>query len=176
MIKSLLKLLFCIILLANNSYAQEALKERISPLEVVTMKFEETYVKVTYGRPHKKGREVFGNLVPYNEVWRTGANEATEITFTKGVKLGGKKIDAGTYTLFTIPQKDKWTIILNSEVGQWGSYKYEQEKDVLRIDVPVRSSKIVYEPFTIEFEQKETLTNMVMLWDQIRIEIPIDFK
>lgn len=160
----------------NSAFAQEAVKPRVSPLEMVTMKFEDTYIKVTYGRPHKKGREVFGALVPYKEVWRTGANEATEITITRSVKMGGKEVPAGTYTLFTIPNKDSWTIILNSELGQWGTYKYEKEKDVVRFDVPVKKMSVVYEPFTIEFEQKETVTNLVMMWDKTRVEIPIEFS
>ena len=109
-----------LITLHAGAYAQEALKPRPSPLSVKTMKYEDSYVKITYNRPHKKGREIFGaDLVPYGKVWRTGANEATEITVTKDVKLGGHKIKAGTYSIFTIPQKDKWTIIINKALGQW---------------------------------------------------------
>jgi hypothetical protein len=88
------------------------------------MTAETKNVKVTYGQPSKKGRVIFGDLVPYGEVWRTGANEATEITFSSDVVISGKTIKAGTYTLFTIPQKNTWTIILNSELKQWGSYGY----------------------------------------------------
>src|SRR5271167_2889262 len=97
-------------------------------------------VKVTYGQPSKRARVIFGGLVPYGEVWRTGANEATEITFSKNVIIDKKEIKAGTYTLFTIPNKDKWTIILNSQLKQWGAFGYEKIKadDVLHTDVPVR--------------------------------------
>ena len=84
--------------------AQEALKPRLSPLEMVTMKYDDTYVKITYSRPHKRGRKIFGNpeIVPYGEVWRTGANEATEMTVTKPITIAGKSLDAGTYSILCI--------------------------------------------------------------------------
>ena len=158
-----------------GSFAQEALKPRPSPLEMVTMKYEDIYIKVTYGRPHKRGRIIFGELLPYGEVWRTGANEATEITVTGSIKLGEQSIRPGTYTLFTIPYEDHWTIILNSELGQWGAYNYNSKMDVVRFDVPVSSTTDVYEPFTIEFEQKAQSAELVMMWDRTRVSIPIDF-
>lgn len=159
----------------HEAFSQEALKPRLSPLEMVTMKYEDAYIKITYGRPHKKGREIFGSLEPYGEVWRTGANEATEITVTKDIKIGGKNLSAGTYTLFTIPYQDKWTIILNEELGQWGAYNYNPEKDVLRFDVPVTRMSTVYEPFTIEIEQNQDSINVVMMWDTTKVSIPIQF-
>ena len=155
--------------------AQEALKPRPSPLEMVTMKYEDTYIKITYGRPHKRGRDIFGDLEPYGEVWRTGANEATEITVTGPVKIGGHQIKPGTYTLFTIPEKDKWTIILNSELGQWGAYNYNSKMDVVRFEAPVSATEEVYEPFTIEFQQKAQSAELVMMWDQTKVTIPIEF-
>ena len=176
---NLLKPIVILILLAcltlPESYAQEALKPRPSPLEMVTMKYEDTYVKITYGRPHKRGREIFGQLEPYGEVWRTGANEATEITVTGSIKMGTHAIKPGTYTLFTIPNKDHWTIILNSELGQWGAYNYNSKMDVVRFDVPVTSTEEVYEPFTIEFQQKARSAELVMMWDQTKVVIPIEF-
>jgi len=155
--------------------AQEALKPRPSPLEMVTMKYEDVYVKITYGRPHKRGRNIFGDLLPYGEVWRTGANEATEITVTGSINLGGQIIKQGTYTLFTIPQKNHWTVILNSDLGQWGAYNYNSKFDVVRFDVPVVKSSEVYEPFTIGFEQKAKSAELVMMWDQTKVIIPIEF-
>ncbi len=159
----------------TDCYAQEALKPRPSPLEMVTMKYEDIYMKVTYGRPHKRGRQIFGDLLPYGKVWRTGANEATEVTITQSVKIGGNLLKAGTYTLFTIPHEDHWTIIFNSELGQWGAYNYNQKFDVLRFDVPSANTDQVYEPFTIAFEQKAQSAELVMMWDQTKITIPIDF-
>ncbi len=96
---------------------------RNSPIVIANLKTtENNYVKCTYGQPLKKGREIFGNIVPLGKLWRTGANEATEITFTTNIQIGDTQLPAGTYTLFSIPNKEKWTIILNSELGQWGDY------------------------------------------------------
>ena len=170
---ALLALMF---LLFTEARAQEPVKPRPSPLEVVTMKWEDTYVKITYSRPHKKGRKIFGELVPYGKIWRTGANEATELTTTKDIKLAGNEIPAGTYTLFTIPQKDKWTIILNSDLGQWGAYRYDESKDVIRFDVPTKQLSATYEPFTIEFEQTASEVVLKMMWDQTGVVIPVSFR
>lgn len=99
-------------------------------------------VKVSYGQPSKKGRAIFGGLEKYGKVWRAGANEATEITFTKDGTFGGKPVKAGTYTLFAIPNEQEWTIILNSELKQWGSFNYDKikGKDVLQVNVPAKKS------------------------------------
>ncbi|MGK7396851.1 MAG: DUF2911 domain-containing protein [Candidatus Cyclobacteriaceae bacterium M3_2C_046] len=173
----LITLLLIMTSLATESMAQEALKPRPSPLGLVTMKFEDTYVKITYGRPHKRDREIFGNpdLVPYGKVWRTGANEATEITITEPVTMAGKRVEPGTYTLFTIPEEDQWTIILNEELGQWGSYNYKEDRDVLRFTVPTKETDVVYEPFTIEFNQSDDSADIQMMWDQTMVEIPLEF-
>lgn len=155
--------------------AQESLKPRLSPLEIVTMKYESTYIKVTYGRPHKKGRNIFGDLVPFGKVWRTGANEATEITLTKDVLVNNKKLKAGTYTIFTIPQKDKWKVVFNSDLGQWGSYNYNPAKNVLEVDAKVNQLETVYEPFTIEFQLQDDETNLLMMWDKTQATFTIKF-
>jgi hypothetical protein len=174
--KKMISALICLLFATGISIAQEELKPRVSPLEMVTMKYEDTYIKITYSRPHKRDRQIFGELVPYDKVWRTGANEATEITVTGGkIRIGGKELEPGAYTLFTIPQKNKWTIILNKDVGQWGAYNYNPDMDVMRFDVPVKSTDVAYEPFTIEFEQHHDSTNILIMWDRTRIEIPFQF-
>lgn len=155
--------------------AQEAIKARLSPLEIVTVKYESTYIKVTYGRPHKKGREIFGELVPFGKVWRTGANEATEITLTKDVVVNKKRLRAGTYTVFTIPEKDHWTVIFNTDLGQWGSYNYNADKNALEIKADVTLMDTVYEPFTIEFQLQDDKTNLLMMWDKTKASFTIDF-
>ena len=161
----------------DESIAQEPLKPRLSPLELVTMKYEDTYVKITYCRPSKRGREIFGSLEPYSEVWRTGANEATEITITQDIKLGDQDIPAGTYSLFTIPEKGDWTIIINKDLGQWGAFTYNQDHDLLRFQAKSETMEISYEPFTIEFEQKGLKkTNLLLMWDKTKVVIPIEFK
>ena len=159
----------------HQLFGQEALKPRLSPLEVVTVKYESTYIKVTYGRPHKKGRDIFGELVPFGKVWRTGANEATEITLTKDVMINKQRLRAGTYTLFTIPEKDSWKVIFNSDLGQWGAYNYNPDKNVLTIDAKVSNTDVVYEPFTIEFQLQDDKTNLLMMWDTTKVSFTIDF-
>ncbi len=157
------------------AYAQEALEQRLNPLDMATLKYMDTYIKITYGRPQKRGRVIFGELVPFGKVWCTGANETAELTTTKDIKLKGRVLKAGTYSLFTIPGADKWTIIFNSDPGQWGVYNYNSDKDVIRLKVPVESSEEVYEPFTIEFELLDERANLLMMWDRTKISIPISF-
>src|SRR5882724_2532583 len=109
--------------------------------------------RIIYGRPQKNGRIIFGDLVPYGSVWRLGANEATEIEFFKDVKIGGKKITKGRYTLYALPEAEKWIIILNKETNIWGAFKYDQKKDVLRTDVPVQKQADTAEAFSMIFEK-----------------------
>ena len=157
-------------------YGQEAITPRPSPIAIVTMKYEDSYVKVTYSQPHKRGREIFGDLVPYNQVWRTGANEATEITTTGDLMIGNKKLKAGTYSLFTIPSPDKWIVIFNKHLGQWGSYNYTEKADELRVEVPTSElTNVVFEPFTISFEQQNEVAQMELKWDTTKVAVPIKF-
>jgi hypothetical protein len=130
-------------------------------------------VKVTYGQPSKRGREIFGRLVTYGKVWRTGANEATEITFAKDGNFGGKTVKKGTYTLFTIPGETEWTIILNSELKQWGAFKYDEikGKNVLETKVPSKKNNSMVEKFTIEVSD----TALNMMWDQTLVSVPLAF-
>lgn len=173
---TLIPILLFLFFSSAETWAQQALNPRPSPMYIATVKYDDTYVKVTYCRPHKRDRVVFGgDLVPYGKVWRTGANEATEITFTKDVILAGNKVEAGTYTLFTIPEKNKWTVILNSDLGQWGAYNYNPEKDVIHFDAQVAVTEEVYEPFTIEFQLQDKVANLVMMWDKTKAWFPIEF-
>jgi hypothetical protein len=174
----MMKRLFVVYLLLfpQASNAQEAVKPRPSPLAVVTSRYKDTYFKITYSQPHKQGREVFGNLVPYGQVWRTGANEATEITATRDIKINGLDLRAGTYSIFTIPEKDKWTIIVNADVGLWGAYNYNPKTDVLRFDVPsVALTDVVYEPFTIWIDQKNDKADWTMAWDKTKVMIALQY-
>jgi len=156
-------------------YAQESLKPRVNPLDMATVKYKDTYIKITYGRPQKHGRIIFGEAIPFGMVWCTGANETAELTTTKNIKINGHNLKAGTYSLFTIPEADKWTIILNKDHGEWGGYNYNPDKDVLRFDVPVKMTEEVYEPFTIEFELLDERAKLLMMWDKTKISIPVSF-
>lgn len=106
-------------------------------------------IKIDYSAPAARERKVMGELVPFGEVWRTGANDATTITFSQNVKIEGKDLAAGTYSLFTIPGEKEWVIIFNSEVKQWGSFKYNDKKDVLRVSVAPKKTGKMVEQFTI---------------------------
>ena len=107
----------------------------------------------------------------FGKVWRTGADEATEITFSKDVIFGGKPVKAGTYTLFTIPEKEEWTVILNGQLGQWGAYDYDQHKakDVVQVKVPAKKLDEPVEQLTIRFAG----TDMIIEWDQTQVAVPI---
>lgn len=169
-------LLLLIAVSAHTLYGQAALEPRPSPMASVAMRYKDTYVKITYSQPHKRGREIFGKLVPYGKVWRLGANEATEITTTKNIQINGTLLKAGTYSLFCVPDKGKWTIIVNSDVGLWGAYNYNQKQDVMRFDVSVQAlTDVVYEPFTLQFDQRNDVASLLIMWDRTKVSIPVKF-
>jgi len=159
------------------SSAQNVLIPRTSPLAIVTAHYKNTYLKITYSQPQKNGREIFGKLVPFDQVWRTGANEATEITITNDVLINGSSMKAGTYSLFTIPGVEKWTIIFNSDLGMWGAYNYNPKSDVLRFEVPSKPipENTVFEPFTIRVDQKTDMAELYLLWDKTQVSFPLQF-
>lgn len=131
--------------------------------------------RVIYSRPQMNGREIFGKLVPYGEVWRLGANQATELDVYAPVTIGGKSIQPGRYTLYAIPQTDKWTLIVNSQTDTWGAFGYHQEKDVLRTDVPVSSITTSQDAFTMLFQKADNGCDLVMVWDKTKVSLPITF-
>ena len=169
-------LVFSILLSAVAAIAQDAAQPRPSPLEIVTGRYKDTYLKITYSRPGKKGREIFGKLVPYGQVWRTGANEATEITITRDIKFNGNELKAGTYAVFTIPEKTSWTVIINSDLGLVGAYNYNPKMDILRFEIPVKEvTDLTYEAFTIAIDSKNDKAELVLAWDKTKLVIPIQF-
>ena len=135
---------------------------------------EPLVARVIYSRPQKNGRVVFGELVEYGKVWRMGANEATEIDFYKDVKINGKKIKKGRYTLYALVNPDKWTIILNSETDTWGAFKYDAKKDIARVEVPVTKNTELVEALAIQFEKEGAGFNMVIAWDELLVKLPIN--
>jgi hypothetical protein len=168
---------FVVLGAAPNLFAQEALQHRPSPLAIASYKYKDSYLKIVYSQPSKNGRDIFGKLVPYEQVWRTGANEATEITITKEVFVAGQLLPAGTYSMFTIPFADNWIIIFNRDLGQWGSYNYNEKSDVLRVVAPVTpvENNVVYEPFTIKIDQHNNKAFILFLWDRTQASLPVDF-
>jgi hypothetical protein len=157
-------------------HAQSVSPARPSPTALAAIRYKDSYIKITYCQPQKRGREIYGKLVPFGQVWRTGANEATEITLTRDVFVAGNLIAAGTYAFFTVPGEQLWTIILNKDLGQWGAYNYNQKMDLIRFDVPVQQAgNDVYEAFTIQFDQRNNVADLLLIWDKTKISIPLQF-
>lgn len=167
--KKYLASIFVLIVSATSLFAQDMPQKRKSPHDTAVS----SNITVTYGRPYKNGREIFGSLESYGEIWRTGADEATEITIKKDCKIGDKDLKAGTYTLFTIPGKTMWTIIFNSELKQWGAYNYDKikDKDVLRTSVEPKHLSKVVEQLTIDAEKN----GIKIKWDHTSVTVPMKF-
>lgn len=130
--------------------------------------------RVIYSRPHLGGRRLFQNLLNYNEPWRLGANEATEIDFYKGVTIQNKKIKAGRYILYCIPEKENWTIVLNNNIDSWGLHP-DASQDIARFQIPVTTTTSSLEFFTMYFKEKNNVTELVMAWDYLEARLPISF-
>lgn len=139
-------LMLALVTALSSTLAQE---KPASPQATATGKVGAANVKIVYSQPSARGRKIMGGLVPYGEVWRTGANEATTIEFDKPVKIEGKDLAAGKYALFTIPGENEWTIIINKDVKQWGAFKYKESDDVLRVSVKPTKTSAPVEQFNI---------------------------
>lgn len=149
------------------------------PINAVKVKKGNTdmpIIKVLYSRPSKKGREIFGVLEQFDKVWRLGANESTEINFWEPVTIGDKKIKPGKYSLFAIPGKEKWTIIVNKQTDRWGAFNYDEEKDVVRIEVPKVTLDKPIEIFSMTFTNMPDGATLIMAWDTTQVALPIYFS
>ena len=149
-----------------------------SPEDTVTYLEDDLKLEVFYNRPYKKGRIIFGELVPYNEVWRTGANEATTFETSKDILVDGSPLKAGKYTLWTVPMEDSWKVIFNDQMYPWGinldEEAYRDPKyDALVLERPVKKLGKSVEQFTIDFEEAGDFVNMVFTWDKTRVSVPI---
>lgn len=144
-------------------------------LKVQNKVTEPLLARIVYSRPQKNGRQVFGELVEYGQVWRLGANEATEIEVYKDCKVNGEKLKKGRYTLYAIPLQDKWTIIFNKETDIWGAFLYDAKKDVLRTDIKTESLKEPAEAFSMGFEKADSSINLVIAWDNVKAYLPFTF-
>ena len=170
---SLISLLL-LITFVGNSIAQIELPAP-SPLATLTQKVGLTEVSITYSRPSMKGRTIYGDLVPFGKLWRTGANMATKISFADDVKIGGKDLKAGTYSLFTIPGEEEWTIIFNTNYNQGGTGNYKEAEDALRINVkPIKIDGTI-ETFMINLEGNTPNSAMIELgWESTIVHIPLE--
>jgi len=169
--KKLAILLFSIALVSTGAIAQ---KMQPSPKSVLTQVVGTTEIKIDYHRPGLKGRTL-ESLITNGQVWRTGANQATEITFSKEVKIGGTNLPAGTYSLYSIPGKTEWTIIINRKLS-WGT-QYNKEKDVLRFKGKVTNANITTETFTIDIgdiSKDGAKANIELRWENLVIKAPFE--
>jgi Protein of unknown function (DUF2911) len=161
--------------LASLAVAQQPQLDlpRPSPNATVSQTVGVTNITVTYSRPGVKGRVIWGGLVPYDQNWRTGANEATTLTLTGEAIIGGTKIPAGTYGIFTIPGKDEWTVVINKNSKQWGNYEYKQEEDVVRLKVKPQAAELEeWMRFSFANLTVES-ADLVLTWEKLRVAIPI---
>lgn len=131
-------------------------------------------IKVIYSRPQLKGRAL-SDLAPSGKVWRTGANEATEVVLYQDATINGKALSAGTYSLFTIPGKNQWTVIFNNKINQWGAYSYDESADALRAEADVSTASESLEAFSITFQEDGDNVHMVMGWGNTRVKLPMKF-
>lgn len=136
---------------------------------------EPLVARVVYSRPQRNGRTIFGELVEFGKLWRLGANEATEIEFFQNVRIGGVKVKKGRYTLYCIPYEEKWTMIINRDTDTWGSFKYDEAKDVTRLDVPVVKLTEPIESLSMYFEKSAMGASLIMVWDTVKVSLPVTF-
>lgn len=165
-----------VVVLTIGFFAFKKYTKSFSPEAVAETTSGGVNVRVTYSKPSKKGRHIFGReqdkaLLPYGKVWRTGANEATIIEIGEGIVIAGKPVKSGRYSLYSIPDQGSWKIILNSDVGQWGT-EYNDGKNVMTVEVPIRVKPSVQELFTIYFEDIPNGSNMILSWDQTEAIVP----
>ena len=171
------KLLFLIAfstLILTNTKAQNLRTPAPSPTQTIKQDFGLSSVELSYSRPAVKGRKIFGDLVPYGKVWRTGANNATVITFGEEVSIGGTKVPAGKYGLLTIPGQNEWTVILTKQLDVTSPSAYKPDQDVARVKVQPEQMPFNVESFTIIFDDvKASSMNLMLLWSNVAVTVPV---
>jgi hypothetical protein len=159
-------------------FVENIFAKRLSPKDTVEFKLNDLELEVFYNRPFKKEREIFGALVPYNQVWRTGANEATTFETNKSLEVNGIQLLAGKYTLWTVPKDSTWTVMFNSKQYSWGVNAEmkpmgDPNYDALNIEVPVQKLQNPVEQFTIAFDNSTDNLLLTMAWDDVKIAVPL---
>ena len=170
------KLIFTLFVatICSSAFAQNYSVPAVSPRQKVEHQFSISNVSVDYSRPAVNGRKVFGDLVPFGDVWRAGANSSTKITFGQNVKFGSESIAAGTYSMFIVPQAKEWRIILNKDIQRWGAYSYNETLNVLDITVPTEKLKSKIEYLEMVFmPTTDGKLNLAIAWDFTKVIIPI---
>lgn len=171
--------LICIFLWSSFYFSQTLKTPTLSPFSQITQEIGLTEVTLEYSRPSAKGRTIFGELVPYDQIWRTGANASTKITLFESAYIDGKSIQSGTYALYTIPGKEVWTIIIHSNIKlrSLAGDGYNPADDVLRFNIKPQSIDYYMETFTIQFTDLKTNSlNLQLVWENTSVNIPIEFE
>ncbi len=172
--KKLIIAFTCISFILFNAAAAQVKLPSSSPTQTIKQDFGMGSIELTYSRPGAKGRMVFGDLVRNGQLWRTGANEATRLTFTTPVEMGGRKIDSGTYVLYTIPNEESWQVIINKGIKNWGVEGYKESENVVSFIVPVAKTQLKIETFSMQFaNMKPQSCELQLMWDKKIVAIPI---
>jgi len=178
MIKKIIIALLFILLITVFYFVYAVLINPVSPKGKSSIVTNEIELRVSYYRPYKKNRLIFGKkedsaLVPFNQYWRLGANFATKLSLNKPISFSEKDLNAGSYRMYAIPSSESWEVILNSEVGAFGFNPPDKENDILSITVPVQKMDESLEQFTIDFNKDSLGINLIMRWDKTKVVIPI---
>ncbi len=159
--------------LTLSAFAQQDKSKRPSPPGTAEVTLKGKAIKIDYSRPFLKGRKLGTELAPYGQVWRTGANEATTLTTAVNLNIGGAKIPAGTYTLWTLPSATGWKLIINKQTGQWGT-NYDDKQDLVRVDMKTSALAQAVEQFTISFDKKgDDSASLVLDWESTRVTVAV---
>jgi hypothetical protein len=148
---------------------------QLSPRDTARATIGDAQVWIDYSKPMKRGREVFGGVVPWNSVWRTGANAATQLNTSAELVIGGATVPAGKYTVWSVPSQNGWKLILNKQTGQWGT-EYHVEQDLARVDAKVETLTTPVEQLVIAFEPAAAPTTLTITWDKTRVSVPVSKK
>jgi hypothetical protein len=156
--------------------AISAQQKMASPPGAADVTLKGKQITIAYSRPSMRGRKIMGDLVPYGQVWRTGANEATTLTTAIDLNIGGTNVPAGKYTLWTLPSESTWTLIINKQTGQWGT-EYHEDQDLARVDMQKSQTAQPVEQFTISWKKNsDASADLVMEWENTRVSVPVKAK
>lgn len=164
-----------------STFVENIFSPRLSPKDSAKIELNDLDLKIEYNRPSKREREIFGALVPFNQVWRTGANEATTFETNKDLRIEGLSLPKGKYTIWTVPMEDVWRVMFNSRQYEWGVNEkmepmWDPNYDVVEIEVPVKKLDTTVEEFTIAFDNTTGNLKLTMAWDSTLIGIPIEVR
>jgi hypothetical protein len=161
--------------LAAPAFAQDQAKPPLSPPGQTTAKIGAATLTIDYNRPSMRGRKIMGELVPFGKVWRTGANRATHLKTDAGIRIGTLAVPAGTYTIYTLPGEKAWTLIINKQIGQWGT-QYDQAQDLGRVDLKVEALPAAVEQFTMTLSGTGNTGSLTLEWENTRASVAIEAK